>query len=305
MMRGQPAVEPPYHYSAYNLAIWSAIALPDLPPSSGGSDFEIRLECGGDLIEERRIEWRELPAREARFHYPALARFTVLDGRELIITTDPRGDTTILRLYVQGMMLASALYQRGLFVLHASVVEVDGRAIGFLGPVGAGKSTFASAFRALHHKVLADDNAAIDLDGAHPRVLPAFPSLKVYPEVARSLGFQRDSLHPMHASQIKEAQPLGDGFSANPLPLHCLYVLDREAEGPLARIPPVETIRELIRHSVPTRWGVAGDGRHLRMCSSLAQRVPLFRVRTFRDLHEIPMIAREIERHATNQVEHV
>jgi hypothetical protein len=66
-----------------------------------------------------------------------------------------------------------------------------------------------------------------------------------------------------------------------------------------ARLSPIETMMELIRHSVPTRWGVAGDGRHLRMCSQVAKTVPLFRVGTFRELSQIPTIAREIEKHST------
>jgi hypothetical protein len=289
-----------FHYSAYNLGIRSDIPLPELAPASGGDDFRIRL-ARTRPIRKRAIEWISAPVVQARFSYPGLARFVVRSGRELVITPDPNGDAGLFRLYVQGMMLASALYQRGLFVLHSSVVDLGGFAIAFMGPVGAGKSTFASAFRALGRKILADDNAALDLADAPPRVLPAFPSLKLYPEVARSLGFDRTSLRPMHTSQIKEAQSVSDAFSTTPLPLRCVYVLDRSAVGPPVRLSPIETVAEFIRHSVPTRWGVAGDGRHLKLCGRAAQSVPLYRVRTFRELHEIPAIAAAIEEHAFEQ----
>jgi hypothetical protein len=59
----------------------------------------------------------------------------------------------------------------------------------------------------------------------------------------------------------------------------------------------VETVVEMIRHSVPTRWGVAGDGRHLKMCARLAAVLPAFRVRTFASLAEIPSLIDEIAGH--------
>lgn len=286
------------HYSAYGLSIRSEIELTELPPAAGGADFDIRLDRQAKRVERRSIEWVEGPPASARFDYPSLGTFEVRGGRELIITPDDRGDSTLFRLYVEGMMLATALYQRGYFVLHASVVDLGGSAIAFVGPVGAGKSTFATAFQALGYRVAADDNAALDLTGAMPRVLPAFPSLKIYPAVARALGLGISSLEPMHPSQVKQAHAVRHSFSPNPLPLQAIYVLDREAEGAPARINPVQTITELIRHSVPTRWAVAGSARHLRQCGRLAGMAPLFRFRSFRELRQIRELASEIEQHA-------
>jgi hypothetical protein len=290
-----------FYYSAYNLAIHSEICLPEFPPGKAGRHLAIRLTAAHGPLDPRPIEWRESPVPEARFSFPQVGAFLVRRGCEVVITPDLAADPTILPLYVQGMMLASALFQRGLFVLHSSVVDLDGRAIAFMGPIGAGKSTFASAFLSRGYRIVADDNAAIDLNDPELRVLPAFPSLKVYPEVARSLGHNDRLLRPMHASQIKQAQSIGRAFSPTPLPLEAVYVLDREAGPEVARISPVETVTEIIRHSVPTRWNVAGGARHLKMCVELARRVPIFRVRTFTELAEIPRIAEQIERHSESR----
>ncbi len=288
-MNALPVTGAPFHYAAYHLAIRSEIALPELAESSHGGDFEIRLAPSAEPVERRAIDWREEPA-EARFDYPGLARFTLRAGREMLIAPDPRGDATLLHLYVEGMMLAAALYQRGRFVLHASVVDLGGRAIAFMGLVGAGKSTLAAAFHSKGYRILADDNAVLDLDAGPPRVLPAFPSLKIYPAVARSLGMDAGSLRPMHASQVKQAHRLAAGFSAAPLPLAAVYVLDRAAQRPPQRMSPVAGLTEIIRHSVPTRWAVAGNARHLRLCARLAGMVPIFHTRTFRELDQIPEI---------------
>jgi len=227
------------------------------------------------------------PEAEARFRYPRAGQFQVSRGREVVVTPEPGAESTLLRLYVQGMMLAAILHQRGLFVLHSSIVTVHGRGIAFVGSVGAGKSTLASGFHARGYPVVTDDNAAIDMQNLPPAIVPAFPSLKIYPEVAAALGYQRSDLRPVHESQVKHAQSVVDGFTTAPVPLHAIYVLDREASAEVSRLSVIETITELIRHSVPTRWGVAGDGAHLRMCARLAGCVPVYRVRTFRTLQEI------------------
>ncbi len=275
------------YYSAYSLRIGSEIPLPELLPAPGGGDVDIRLAQARPLDGAQSIRWRASPHAEARFTYPRAGQFQVCGGRRVIVTPEPGAESALLRLYVQGMMLAAILHQRGLFVLHSSIVSTNGRCIAFVGAVGAGKSTLASGFHARGYAVMTDDNAAIDLANAPPTIVPAFPSLKIYPEVAAALGYDRSDLRPVHASQVKHAQSVADGFTTAPQPLSAIYVLDREAAPGVGRLSVVESVTELIRHSVPTRWGVAGDGAHLRMCARLAGCVPAYRVRTFRTLQEI------------------
>ncbi len=292
-----------YHYLAYNLRIKSEILLPDLPSSPSGADLVITVDRTPQLIETRSIEFPATPANEAFFSIPGVARFTVRGGCEMSITPDSHADESIFCQYVQGMLLAAVMYQRGFFVLHASVIRLEDQAIAFVGQVGAGKSTFASAFRARGHFILADDNASIDLSSENPIVSPAFPNVKIYPEVAASMGYAASALRPMHASQVKHAQSVANSFWPTPLPLTCVYLLDRKAALSIpAALSPVQTITELIRHSVPTRWAVAGNGRHLKMCAQLAKTLPVFSVRTFTQLGEIPIIAEAIEQHALSLI---
>jgi hypothetical protein len=287
-----------FHYFAYNLSVRSEICLPELPSGLPGHGLEVRLAPVARATEPRTIEWREAPAREARFSFPGVGSFLVRAGSEIIITPDAGADHDIFHLYVEGLMLASALHQRDFLVLHASVIDLNGRAIALMGPIGAGKSTFASTFLARGHRIVADDNAALASGDDTPRVLPAFPSLKVYPDVARSLGHSDLVLRPMHRSQAKHAQPVNGAFSLSPLPLEAIYVLDREADTAVSELSTLDSLTELIRHSVPTRWGVSGNARHLMLCASLVRKVTIFRVRTFSALSEITAIADRIERHA-------
>lgn len=288
-----------HHYSAYNLGIRSDIALPELAPAPYGSDLVIRVTEPLELSGARSVDFEDASGGAAVFCLPGVGRFVVRGGCEVSITPDPNADRSIFGLYVQGMMLAAAMYQRGYFVLHASVVRIEGHAIAISGTTGAGKSTLASALKSRGHRILADDNAAIDLFGPETLVLPSFPNLKIYPQIARSLGYRDSSLRFMHSSQIKHSQSIADGFWETPLPLRCIYLLDREASCPVSSpLSFVSTMTELIRHSVPTRWSIPGNGRHLKLCAQLASKVPLVLVRSFTTLDEIPLIAQTIEDHA-------
>ncbi|HLK67786.1 MAG TPA: hypothetical protein VKU19_30350 [Bryobacteraceae bacterium] len=283
-------------YSAYNLGIGSEIALSELPLGDSGRDVEVTLMPPGGVVNNRSIQWDDGPPFHAHFAFPKAGKFVVREGRRILITPEPDVDPEYLRMYVQGMMLAAVLHQRGLFVLHSSVVNLNGRAIALIGPVGAGKSSMASAFYARGCPVIADDNAAIEWTGNSPLVLSAFPVLKVYPDVAASLGHDREALSVIHATQRKQAQEVRRSFSTAPVALAGICVLDREAPSDaMQRLSPVESITELIRHSVPARWGVKANGEHLRMCGRLAATVPMYRIRTFTDLNEIPRMVAQIE----------
>jgi hypothetical protein len=286
-----------HYYSAYSLRIGSEIPLLELPPAPGGGDVDIRLRQPRPVNGAQSIRWNSDSGPDAHFSYPRAGQFHVSGGRKVVVTPEPGVESALLRLYIQGMMLAAILHQRGLFVLHSSIVSSGGRCIAFVGSVGAGKSTMASGFHARGWSVVADDNAAIDLEKSPPMVMPAFPSLKIYPAVAAALGYDQTDLRPVHDSQPKQAQPVVSGFSTAPVPLDAIYVLDREAPPEISRLSAVESVTELIRNSVPTRWGVAGDGRHLKMCAALAGRVPVFRARTFTGLQQIGEVLDRIRDH--------
>src|SRR5437763_8549050 len=183
-----------FYHSAYNLRIASDIHLPELPDITSGNDVEILLKPAASAGEVRSIDWSD-KAAEALFSFPGAGRFLVRAGREVIVTPEQPADLALLRLYIQGMMLAALLYQRGLFVLHSSLVNIEGCAIAFVGPVGAGNSTLSAAFHARGHSAVADDNAALDLHGTSPMVQPGFPSLKLYPAAAASLCYDRHMQH--------------------------------------------------------------------------------------------------------------
>lgn len=291
-------------FSAYGLNILSEIDLPEFLPRSGNNlpadlvvSYDRSAEWNQPAGGERAI-WSVSP-RDARFWFPNVGGFRVRGGREILLSPKPDIEERFLRLYVEGMMMASVLQQRGYFVLHASVVQVRDYAVAFLGHIGAGKSSTAAALHMRGHAVVTDDNAAIDLSAPDLPVLPAFPTVKVFPKIATSLGYAEDSLQEMHSSQPKKARSVSRAFPDAPVPLKRLYVLTRDAEQHFAPLSRGEHTLEMIRNSVPTRWGQTGDANHLQQCARISSLIPAWRVRTFDTLEELPELARRIEEHCS------
>ena len=220
----------PKNYKAYGLKIRSEISLDEFVSCGAGeSDAEVSIEFGPDpgWISGVRGDQNRYRIRrdEARFWFKQVGGFVVKDGCRVIVVPEEDCDESGLRLYVEGMMMATILHQRGLSVLHASVVDIHGSAVAFLGSVGAGKSSIAAALYSRGHRVVTDDNAAIQLATGIPMVVPAYPSVKLFPEIASSLGFRNGTLSVLHASLPKMAGMVATGFVQTPLPLRRVYFL--------------------------------------------------------------------------------
>ena len=64
---------------------------------------------------------------------------------------------TVFQNFLFAQVLGVALVRRGLGPLHASVVEVGGGAIGFLGDCTFGKSTLVASFSKRGYRLVTDD----------------------------------------------------------------------------------------------------------------------------------------------------
>lgn len=288
-------------YTAYGLSFHSEISLDEFVPGGGERDVLIRYSGEADYARTPREKDYDLSVQPecARFWFREAGAFLVRGGECILVDPAPGADPGLLRLYLEGMITAMLLYQRGLCVLHSSVVKIGDEAIAFLGHVGAGKSSIAAALHARGHAVVSDDNAAIRIEKGQVNVAPAYPYVKLYPAVAACLGYGEQAVHDLHRSQLKIAGSVQRDFVRESLPLRRLYILSRSHPPGFSPMTAAALMLELIRNSVPTRWGCAGDGVHLERCAKLARSVDAFILRTFDQLDSIPELARSIEAHAS------
>lgn len=300
-----------FSYFAYGLGIQSAIAIPEFVATVGSVDVTIAVV--DEYVPDRYIPEQILPQpwslklnqKEAVFYMKEVGVFLVQEGDKIIIMPVPGVSEDVLRFYLVGTIMAILLYQRGLLVLHASVVNLKGGAVAFLGVSGAGKSSTVATLHAHGHPMVADDVAAIDLSAAAPLLFPAFPQVKLSPEMATALGHDFTSLLPLHPQEEKRGYRITEKFDRSPLPIHRLYVL---ADAPMMSIEPFspqEAAMELVRHSRPTTLFHSGGAAHLLQCTQLAKQVQVYRLNRPRSLALLSELAQFIERDVVRVVQQV
>lgn len=211
-------------------------------------------------------------------HAPGVARILVApDGCELLCDPAPESVEWTTLIPAQALPLAATL--RGLEVLHASGVVVDGRAVLFAGAPGAGKSSLAAALLHRGAALLSDDTVALELrDGA----LVAHPGAGLLhlraPEYDRLSARQRAALGPPTAFPHKRRHL--PRVSPSPAPFGGLFLLERAPHGPaverIETIDPFALLASTFNLSVRTPERLV---RHLDLASALAATERIHRLR--------------------------
>ena len=127
--------------------------------------------------------------RMLRFSYTDGTVFWLLvDGSKVWTQWPATSSLQNTAIYLSGPVLGLALRLRGLLPLHASSVVVDDRAVLFVGPPQAGKSTTAAAFALSGFRILADDTSVIHQrdDGTFAVFADGF-RLRLWPESTEML----------------------------------------------------------------------------------------------------------------------
>ena len=191
-------------------------------------------EPGGEPV----LEWRPRPDNpfQARL-YGDPDRYGVwIDGMggfgvepDVPRITAPPSDQPVRREErLWGVPAALCFSRRGDLPLHASAVEVDGRALVFCGPGRFGKTTLATAFLRAGHRVLSEDLVCVRHTDRGPAVLPGPAMLRLRPDVEERLGPIEGTLEVLrhdervHLAMLDDLRGTGD-----PVPLAGILILKR------------------------------------------------------------------------------
>ncbi|MFL5385713.1 MAG: hypothetical protein ACJ8GN_24630 [Longimicrobiaceae bacterium] len=242
-------------------------------------------------------------AGEERYH------FAYRDGTEFVIDRGGtrvdgtwRGGATLedTATYLLGPILTFVLRLRGLLAVHASAVEMEGAAVLFSGPAGAGKSTTAAAFALNGWPVLTDDVAVVAPRGDALEVVPTYPRVRLWGDSVRGLLGASEALPLLTPTWEKRYLPLGAsraGFSRRPLPLQAIFLLrDREdaADAPrIEAIPPLAAFPQILANLLANQ-AVPDPSADFRFSSGLAARVPVFALTPHADPARLGELCRRV-----------
>ncbi|MBD2454518.1 serine kinase [Nostoc sp. FACHB-87] len=281
-----------YVYTAYNLGIHSELPLPELIPSDKPADVVIRFGKLNDQQQNFSDGGNYLLARIAQFGMVLLK-----DGKEIVLDPDPGVDEALTRTFLLGAIICVLLRQRGLLVLHASSVVINGSAVAFMADSGFGKSTLAECFHAHGYSILTDDVLAIQVGEQQPLVIPGFPQIKLWPDAATSFGHVPDSLPLLNSQTIKRVHRLQDGFFQKSVPLKKIYVLAGGTQPEIVPLEPKQSFGELVRHSREMQALTAPEflKAHFQQCLSVVQQVPICSLQRQRSLAALPELVKLVE----------
>jgi hypothetical protein len=303
-----------FSYQAYGLNIRSDFPLPEL--LQGGDEADIYIQKGKlkpPPLEPTSINRQGIEAlfggtpQEAYLHWQGIATLLAKDGTTLIVEPDSNDiEPQLLNLYILSEALGIILYQRGLFLLHASAIKIGEQVVIFAGTPGAGKSTTAAAFARCGYTVLADDMVAMSLDSAGKlMVYPAFPQIKILPSAVKGLGYNLSSLPPLFSGSRKRVIRQKESFPIEPYPLAHIFFLEDGANLKITKMVKTEAFFSLARFfPLPSDLlqGTALE-HHFQQCVQLTGQVDSWKVenpKTFNALKDlVTWVERKLKRTQT------
>ena len=279
-------------YRAYGIEISSELALPEFPASDARHPNSLHIELASPEAAESDTNDYLFSRRDdgsfAMF-VPDAGTFIVASEMRIRIVPLPTADTALLRLFTVGSAMGMVLHLRGLLVLHASAVLLDGKATLFVGDSGSGKSTIAAQFAKAGHPVLADDVMPIFIHATgHAFVRPGSVSFKLWRDSLDSLGIETGDLEGI-------ANRIDKFYVPNPRPApEAAYPIDAiiqletapatrtHARG-IERLAILESLRVLAENTYrPEYITLLGrQEQHFSQCATLATQVPVLRLRRF------------------------
>ncbi len=238
-------------------------------------------------------------------HFPDTADFYLTAECILCHQLHKTGDFEIERWLV-GTVLSLWLESRGVPVLHASSVLIEGKAVAFLSTSLAGKSTLAASLMQCGYPLLTDDALALECDDSHCVGHSGYPRMRLWPDQAKHfLGHYEDLelAHPDYSKRNVSVDSDGIGaFCDKSMPVGCIYIPQRkdlQGNGGTVEILSVssrDAFMDLVCYSFVSRmlskFGMQEDRMQLLM--QVVQRVPIRRLNYPNGLEFLPHVCETI-----------
>ena len=249
----------------YDLCGWrvaSAVALPELrlwDGAPGAPDIVIAIGDVPGALADPILETPYLQADgEGRVRYTVagVADFLVECGERVTIAPKLDAASPDVRVFLLGSVFGLLCNQRGLLPIHASAVEIEGRAVAFAGASGSGKSTMAMAFQRRGFRLLSDDVTPVAFEGGQVRFLPSARRIRLWSDSVADARWDPVGIERCRAGLEKFSGAFEDAFVTQPLAPAALFHLrplpDTVGDVMLNRLHGAAAVQQVRRQAY--RW---------------------------------------------------
>lgn len=201
-------------------------------------------------------------------------------------------------------VVSASLTMQGEETLHATVLEMEGRAVGLLGQSGAGKSTLAAYLISCGADLITDDMLRVSFAGNTILAYPGPYRLKLLDQPA--IGFLPDAVADGHFNALSGKIMVRPRRELRrhraPSRLAALFHLgdpddDTITEVSSARLNGLELARTVMSSAMDTRYADSSRMEHqMRFVARVADLLPVHALRYPRTVAALDDVAREIRR---------
>lgn len=292
-------------YHLFGLRVQSALPLPELLPWRGDTRApDLVIQVGTVPSVDPHVPSFspavQVSRTGVRVTIPGVASYWVEAGRHVIVQPILPEDSADIRVFLLGTVLAILCFQRGFVPLHASAVDMDGRALLISGVSGAGKSTLATAFSAQGYRLLSDDICALQVHEEQPLlVLPAFPRVRLWRDSARQLHIPIEGIERSREELEKYNVPLAEArFQTDALPPGQIVFL-RTERAPEQRSPHrLIGFEAMRRYDLVHRWqlglNLGYQALIFKAMARLAEAVPVVEIARGEDFADLPALVETV-----------
>ena len=281
-------------YSVFGLRVRSSIELPELFPAAGSAEPDVVIERGE--IPEANGARPGLSTADGALLIviPDVATFRIASGSHITIAASAGAPDRNVALYLLGSAFGALLHQRGLLPLHANGIEVDGRAVAFMGPSGSGKSTLAAWCQRKGFSIITDDVCVIgfDPDGG-PYAIPGLPRLRLWAEALEHMqcdpaAYERSYRGTEQVDKF-DVPVAEESVARTNVPVAALYLLDRADEPSIVQLRGADAAEAVFANTYRGTFlpATGGEQRHWQAAVSLVRSVPVYRASRRWDLAEL------------------
>jgi hypothetical protein len=275
-----------FDYAVFGLTLRSDIPLPELFPAGDMAVPDVTIELGSIPINPQgEDDGLNQLSGALVLAIPEVGRYRIEAGNRITVESEPGVPERNLRLFLLGSAFGVLLHQRGLLPLHANAIEIeiDGKAVAFMGESGAGKSTVAAWFHDRGYRVVSDDVCVIGFDESQqPYAAPGLPRLRLWAEALALMGRGTAGFARSYIGEEDEKYdvPINPELAARShVPLAAIYLLERGPEFSIVPLHGVEAADAVFANTYRGEYlaKTSGQKQHWESAVRLVRGTPVFR----------------------------